>query len=310
MEDCNTKITTPATTTPLGMDLNGDPFKEKWDYACIIGMLMYLSANTRADISYAVHQAARFTHKPCNSHAVAIKRILRYLKRTQDKGMFMRPSKDETVDCYVDADFAGLYGVEHDQDPTCVKSRTGYILFYRNCPILWVSKLQTQIALSTMESEYIALSQSMRDLIPIREILKQIALHVFDVGNTQIRYTTKSSTFKDVADHEQVQLIPQSKFHEDNDACLKFARMPKLTPRTKHIGIPYHWFRTKIINSEINVLPIDTTAQLRDVFTKGLIEEKFVLAHKAIMGWWVDWEGESQYRHSWVASMSISIYSD
>jgi hypothetical protein len=71
-----------------------------------------------------------------------------------------------TVDCYVDADFAGLYGVEDSQDPISVKSRTGYVILIANCPLLWVSKLQSEIALSTLESEFIALSSSFRSLIP------------------------------------------------------------------------------------------------------------------------------------------------
>ena len=70
-----------------------------------------------------------------------------------DKGMFLKPSTALTLDCHVDADFAGLYGFEHDQDPVCVKSRTGYLITFMNCPLLWASKLQTQIALSTMEAE-------------------------------------------------------------------------------------------------------------------------------------------------------------
>ena len=54
------------------------------------------------------------------------------------------------INCYVDADFAGLWGYEDDQDPVCVKSRTGYVLTLGDCPFLWVSKLQTEIALSTL----------------------------------------------------------------------------------------------------------------------------------------------------------------
>jgi hypothetical protein len=68
---------TPASTTPVGSDVDGAPFIEDWEYASIVGMLMYLAANTRPYIAYAVHQAARYTHDPRASHAVAIKRILR-----------------------------------------------------------------------------------------------------------------------------------------------------------------------------------------------------------------------------------------
>jgi len=57
--------------------------------------------------------------------------------------------------------------------------------------------------------------------------------------------------------------------HEDNEACLKFANMPKISPRTKHIAIPYHFSRSKI-DKEIKVVAINTDNQLADQFTKGL----------------------------------------
>jgi phage-related protein len=56
-----------------------------------VGMLMYLAENTRPDIVYAVHQAARYTHDSRASHAVAIKRIMRYIKGTKDKGIYFKP---------------------------------------------------------------------------------------------------------------------------------------------------------------------------------------------------------------------------
>ena len=67
--------------------------------------------------------------------------------------------KELKLDCYIDVDFAGLYGVEDKQDPVCVKSHTGYVLTLGTCPLIWVSKLQTEVALSMTEAEYIALSQ-------------------------------------------------------------------------------------------------------------------------------------------------------
>ena len=51
--------------------------------------------------------------------------------------------------------------------------------------------------------------------------------------------------------------IPMSIVHEDNEACLKFVKMPKMSPRTKHIAIPSHFFRSKI-DKEIQVVAIDT----------------------------------------------------
>ena len=81
MNDCR-GVPTPAIDKPVGADKEGDPFDEHWEYSSVIGMLMYLAANSRPDIAYSVHQAARFTHAPRDLHATAVKQILRYLKET------------------------------------------------------------------------------------------------------------------------------------------------------------------------------------------------------------------------------------
>jgi hypothetical protein len=82
---------------------------------------MYLASNTRPDISYAVHQAARYSHGTRNSHAIAVKSILRYLKGTKDKGIIFKPNKSNKIDCHVDSDFAGLFSVEDGLKPICAK---------------------------------------------------------------------------------------------------------------------------------------------------------------------------------------------
>ena len=109
--------------------------------------------------------------------------------------MFLSPQNSLRVDCYVDADFAGLFAASDRQDQVGVKSRTGYVIMYKGAPLLWGSRLQTQIALSTMEAEYIALSQAMRDLIPIREVLKEIMSIVFKLSKT-ISYCLNRFTMK------------------------------------------------------------------------------------------------------------------
>jgi len=276
MEDSNT-VHTPASTTALGKDEFGEKFDESWEYPSIIGMLLYLSGNSRPDIAYAVNQCARFTHNPRKSHAIAVKRILRYLKGTMDQGLILKPHPNFKIDCYVDADFAGLWGNEDDKDPVSVKSRSGFIITFMNCSIFWSSKLQTQIALSTMEAEYISLSSSMRELIAIREVLKEIFTFVLDKSEfTKLNIDTKCKGFNK---------IPPSTVHEDNTACLKYATMPKMSPRTKHIAIPYHFFRSKVKDLEINVIAINTDDQLADQFTKGLSPEKFARDRKRLMGW-------------------------
>eukprot|EP00972_Heterocapsa_arctica_P038481 5669739-Heterocapsa_arctica.AAC.1 len=75
MEDCNSNRT-PTTKEALGSDEDGQPMEDKWNYRSIIGMLLYLSTNTRPDISFAVSQVARFSHAPKKSHASAVKTII------------------------------------------------------------------------------------------------------------------------------------------------------------------------------------------------------------------------------------------
>jgi hypothetical protein len=265
MEDCNKK-STPASSTPLGTDANGPVMKEDWNYAQVVGMMLYLSSNTRPDIQYAVHQCARFTHCPRQSHAEAMKRICRYLKGTIDKGLEFKPTEAMELDMYVDADFAGLWNYEDDQDPVCVKSRTGYTITLGGCPVTWTSKLQTEIALSTLESEYIALSSGMRDLIPMRRLLQEVG--------TMMKL-----------DFAQPALVHSTIF-EDNNGALGLAQAPKMTPRTKHIGIKYHWFKSHIGPEEGIVLKkVESEFQKADIFTKGLVQEKFESARKLLMGW-------------------------
>ena len=86
----------------------------------------------------------------------------------------MKPSDNFNMDVHVDADFAGLWPYEDKEDPTCVKSRTGCVICIADCPVVWGSKLQGSIALSTTEAEHNALSMVMRLVLPLRDLYKTI----------------------------------------------------------------------------------------------------------------------------------------
>ncbi len=90
----------------------------------------------------------------------------------------MNPSKELKIDCYPDADFAGMYGYENLSDPSCVKSRTAFVITVTNCPVLSQSKLQTETALSTMEAEIIALAHCCRELFPIMDMVSLLGTKV------------------------------------------------------------------------------------------------------------------------------------
>eukprot|EP00804_Cyclotella_cryptica_P011602 CCRYP_020927-RA/>CCRYP_020927-RA protein AED:0.29 eAED:0.29 QI:0/0/0/0.66/0.5/0.66/3/0/467 len=224
----STPIGNPAETSPLPKDADGPPASGAFNYAAAVGMLLNLSGHSRPDISFVVHQCARYTFHPTRCHELALIRIGRYLKGTIDKGLVMSLSPHPRVDCYPDADFAGLYGHADSRDPHCACSRTGYVILAFGCPVLWRSHLQTEIALSTMGAEYVALSTACKDLLPLVAIIRELsaAVGLDDSFTSNIH----------------------CKIHEDNVGALTLARLEPccMTPRTKHYAIKYHWFREKV----------------------------------------------------------------
>jgi hypothetical protein len=256
----------PAPPEPLGSDKEGNPFCEEWNYAAAVGMLLYVSSNTRPDIQFAVHQVARFSHSPKVSHGQAIKRIVRYLVGTRDKGIRFQPDLQQGLDCWVDADFAGLYGYEDEQDPVSVKSRTGFVLTLFGCPVLWSSKLQTDITLSSTAAEYVAFSMAMREMLPMRVLLQELSAKM-DLP------TLKQS-------------LVRSTVFEDNMGCLSLVTVPKMSPRNKYLALKYHFFRSHI-GEEKGIIAryIPTLEQRADIFTKGLPPTQFAVIRKLLMGW-------------------------
>ena len=113
---------TPTSQTALGSDPEGPPIKENWKYPSVVGMLLYLSTNTRRDIAFAVSHVAQFTSNPKLSYALAVKMIIRYLSAISDQGIIFAQSSVFKADRYVDADFACLY-VEFDRkEQSCLWS--------------------------------------------------------------------------------------------------------------------------------------------------------------------------------------------
>jgi hypothetical protein len=272
MQDCNSELT-PAVDKALGKDPNGAPFNELWSYRSIVGKLLYLAGNSRPDIAFAVHQVARFSHDPKQSHAVAIKRILRYLQGTKDRGMVMRPTGEWLIECHVDADFSGLWGSEDPNDPISAKSRTGYVLSLAGCPLMWVSKLQTETSVSTMMAEYVALSTAMRDMLPLKAMVEAVA--------------------KAVTGDDTVDVVCKSDVWEDNNGALTVATMPKITPQSKFFNVKLHFFKEHVATEQhpdrpVRIQKIDTEEQLGDIMTKGLVYDKFRPLRDRLMGWDLD----------------------
>ena len=164
----------------------------------------------------------------------------------------MKPSNNMQLDCYVDADFSGLWSYEDPHDPVCVLSRTGYIIRFCNVPVTCKSKLQTKNVLSTMEAEYVALSMAVRELLPLHELIIKVCGHN---GLNMNEITNIYSTI-----------------WEENAGCVILANLelPRMTPRSKHYAVKYHWFRDKLSLNNIKVKKIKRDNQIADIFTTSL----------------------------------------
>jgi hypothetical protein len=133
------------------------------------------------------------------------------------------PDPNKGFECYCDADLSGLWNKAFAQvDPSTSKSRSGWIIFYAGCPVSWASKLQSQVAMSTTEAEYIAMSQALQDVILIMGLLQEM----------------RELDFKVLCTEPYV----YCKVFKDNSGTLELVRLSKHCPRTKYINVCYHHF--------------------------------------------------------------------
>ena len=128
---------------------------------------------------------------------------------------------------------------------------------------MWVSKLQTEIALRTTKAEYIALSYAMRSVIPTVNLIKELTASMSIEKKTQM---VKCTLF------------------EDNNGALELATVLKMRPRTKHIALKYHHFRSFVKCGYVNVSRVDTVEQLGNIFTNPLPDTTFRYLRKKLLG--------------------------
>ena len=260
-----TKATPAASSKLLSRHTTSKEFDGSFNYRSVIGKLNYLEKATRSDIAYITHQCARFAMEPKVEHAQAVRWLARYLKGTRERGTILKPDHSRGLEVFVDADFAGNWDPAETDDRDTARSRHGYIIMYAGCPVTWKSQLQTEIALSSSESEYTGLSYALREATPIMELINEMARHGIDVNHATPRINCR--------------------VFEDNSGALEMARTHKYRPRTKHLNVRLHHFRDYVTRGDITIHPIGTKEQPADFLTKALNEEDLERHRKTVMGW-------------------------
>jgi hypothetical protein len=229
---------TPAVVGAKMKIDDGVPLLDPTPYRQLVGSLMYLSI-TRPDISHAVHTASQFQHAPTSVHMSAILRIVRYIKGTLNKGVFLSSSSELKLIAYTDSDWGG--------DPNNHHSTTGFCVFLGDSLISWRCKKQQKVSLSSTEAEYRAMATTTMEIVWIHQLLEDMGITI--EGPTKLCCDNKSAIY----------IAKNHTFHE----------------RTKHIEMDCHYVREAYLKGVIDLPYVTSEYQLADFFTKALCAPRF-----------------------------------
>jgi hypothetical protein len=240
MSDCNSVGTPLPPGTKLSKSMGPDSpeeveFMRNVPYLSALGAILYLATMTRPDISYAVGYLGRFSSNPGPKHWAALKHLLRYLKGSMDYKLTYS-GKDASVrfDTYCDA--------SHGDCVDSGRSTGGYVTCMAGGAISWSSKLQSIVALSSTEAEYMVAVEAGKEIMWMRNILGEFGY----------------------------QQEGPSPLHIDNQSALSVSKNPEHFGRMKHLDLRFFWLRDVVEDGTILPLHIPGTEQPADCLTKAL----------------------------------------
>lgn len=241
-------------------------------YRSIVGSLMYLSNFTRPDICHAVNQCCRYMHEPSKAHYKATQYILRYINSTHDYGIVYGPHTSPLT---------GFCDASHNSCPDTFRSCTGYCFILNNAAISWKSKMQSSVALSTAESEYMSICSSGKEAVWLGRLHADITsvhecVSVF-AGEIVPSYHLNTTSKQLPA------LRAAERIYNDNQSAVKMVNNNHSSKMTKHIGKQHHWARERVEEGVLKYLHISGEKNMADIFTKFLPTPPFT-KHRTSLG--------------------------
>ncbi|KAJ9553261.1 hypothetical protein OSB04_017306 [Centaurea solstitialis] len=210
-------------------------------YASAIGSIMYAMLCTRPNVAYSVSVTSRYQQNPGEPHWVAVKNILKYLRRTKEMFLVFGGAEDEiSVTGYSDASF------QTDRDD--FRSQSGYVFTLNGGAISWKSSKQDTIADSTTEAEYIAASDAAKEAVWLRNFL------------SDLRVVASISRPIDI--------------FCDNLGAVAQAKEPREHHKSRHVLRKYHLIREIIGRGDVRICKIPTEDNVADPLTKPLARVK------------------------------------
>ena len=244
MENCR-PVSTPMvpglrlSKPALPMSQDDLRFMQDKPYGRAVGKLNWLALCTRPDISHAVGVLARFSSCPGPEHWKAVKHLLCYITGTVDyKLTYCDTPHPRDFRMYSDADFAG--------DADSGRSTSAYVLTMGGGAVSWSSKLQSRVARSTTEAEFIAGEAAGREIAFFRYILDDLGYPV---------------------------VLPRP-LAMDNQSAIRVAKNPEHQGKMKHLPPIYYGFRDQVEEGEVAPYFIPTEAMPADMLTKALSRDK------------------------------------
>ena len=209
-------------------------------YASTIGSIMYVMLCTRPDTSYALSVMSRYQLDPGLGHWVAVKNILKYLRRTKDV-FLIYGDEDLIVNGYSDASF------QSDRDDS--KSQSGYVFTLNGEAVSWKSSKEETTTDSTTESEYITASEATKEAVWIKKFITELGV-VSSIVHLILLYC-------------------------DNNGAIAQAKEPRSHQRSKHVLRRYHLIRDIIGRNDVKIEKTPTDQNTVDPLTEPLPQEKY-----------------------------------
>ncbi|CAI7911030.1 unnamed protein product, partial [Closterium sp. NIES-54] len=225
--------------------------EERRRFHSLVGSLMYAAVNTRPDVAFATGQLARVVQCPNEEQVVAGMRVAKYLGQTATVGLQFSAAAQR---CQKGADgvepgrlfltaFSDASYASELEDMTSVG---GFIFCVGGGTTAWESKKQVDQALSSVESEYMALFRAVREIVWQRRLLAELG-------------------------EEQQGPTP---LYCDSQGAIALAKNPVLHGLTKHMRVKWHWTRSMVAAGEVQLHYVKTTGQPADMMTKRLVEQQ------------------------------------
>ena len=262
LHDCKTSNTplqyNPSTPPPCSPNACNDIPDDKLtiSYQRLVGSLTYLAICTRPDIAYAAMALGQFNATPTRAHLVCAKGVLRYLAGTINLCLqFPSPLYDRQSNVSLPSFTRGLSDADWASDEKDRKSISGYCFYFLDSLVSWSSRKQRTVSTSSTESEYYALTNTIKEAISIALFL--------------------SAT--------QLPLPKPFPIYCDNQSTCAIANTDAISSRTKHIDVRHHFIRQHINDGSFSTIWISTNDMTADILTKPLLATLF-LHHRDALG--------------------------